>query len=172
VIGHDGTLYIGSHAVGSQGNRIGRLFAVETDAEGLDTSPWPMFLHDTRHTGRNTENLGPTAEAGPDQDAVDGEGVALDGTASTDPDFGIVTFQWRQIEGASVELSNADTAVADFVAPAADEDEAVLVFELTVTDTEGLTGTDSVSVSVEEDDSFCFIRSVQKWNIFTKRQGR
>ncbi|MFP4391153.1 MAG: PKD domain-containing protein [Desulfococcaceae bacterium] len=139
----------------------GRLYAVETGAAGLDDdSPWPKFGHDIRQTGRNSENQGPTAEAGPDQTVLDGESVLLDGAGSSDPDYGISDYQWRQTRGAAVEFTEAGRAEARFVAPG-DQDDATLVFELTVTDIGGLRATDTVSIAVEENDAFCFLTAVQ-----------
>lgn len=157
LIDPDGTLYIGSQAEGSAATIGGRLYAVETGGAGLDPdSPWPKFSHDIRNVGRNSENQGPTAAAGPDQTVVDGESVLLDGAGSTDPDFGISDYQWRQTGGPTAELTEAGRAEVRFVAPG-EEDEATLLFELTVTDIGGLRSTDTVSVTVEEDDAFCFL---------------
>ncbi len=44
AIGGDGTVYIGS--------RDGFLYAVNTTCGGLAQSPWPMFHHDMKHTGK------------------------------------------------------------------------------------------------------------------------
>jgi outer membrane protein assembly factor BamB len=157
LIDPEGTLYIGSASDGSAAATGGRLYAVETGGAGLDAnSPWPKFAHDIRNTGRNSENQGPAADAGPDETVVDGEAVFLDGGGSTDPDFGISGYQWRQTGGPEVELTDADRAEATFVAPG-DQDEATLVFELTVTDIGGLRSTDTVTITVEEDSAFCFL---------------
>jgi outer membrane protein assembly factor BamB len=161
LVDPEGTLYIGSGSDGSAATLGGRLYAVETGAAGLDDdSPWPKFGHDIRQTGRNSENQGPTAEAGPDQTVVDGESVLLDGAGSTDPDYGISDYQWRQTRGSAVEFTEAGRAEARFVAPG-DPDDTTLAFELTVTDIGGLRATDTVSIAVEEDDAFCFLTAVQ-----------
>lgn len=160
LVAPDGTLYIGSLSEGSAATG-GRLYAVETDSQGLsDGSAWPTFGHDIRNTGRNSQNQGPTAEAGADQTVVDGESVLLNGTGSTDPDYGISEYQWTQTDGPSVELTEEGFANARFVAPGAD-DQTALVFELTVTDIGGLRSTDTVSITVEEDSSFCFLAAIQ-----------
>ncbi|MFP4031592.1 MAG: PQQ-binding-like beta-propeller repeat protein, partial [Desulfococcaceae bacterium] len=161
LVDPEGTLYVGSGSDGSAATLGGRLYAVETGAAGLDDdSPWPKFGHDIRQTGRNSENQGPTAEAGPDQTVLDGESVLLDGAGSSDPDYGISDYQWRQTRGAAVEFTEAGRAEARFVAPG-DQDDATLVFELTVTDIGGLRATDTVSIAVEENDAFCFLTAVQ-----------
>ena len=161
TIDPDGTLFIGSQSDGSAATAGGRIFAAETGGGGLDpNSPWPKFGHDIRNTGRNSENRGPVADAGADQTVVDGESVLLDGGGSTDPDFGISEYRWTQTRGPTAELTEAGRAEARFVAPG-EEDEATLVFELTVIDIGGLRSTDTVSVTVEEDDAFCFLAGVQ-----------
>lgn len=48
AIGADGTVYIGSND--------GKLYALEGSSGGLaESSPWPMFRHDLRHTGLSQE---------------------------------------------------------------------------------------------------------------------
>ena len=44
AIGADGTIYVGSDD--------GNLYAINGSSGGLSNSPWPMFHHDLRHTGR------------------------------------------------------------------------------------------------------------------------
>jgi outer membrane protein assembly factor BamB len=158
VIARDGTLYIGTLASVSNGVFLnGPLYAVETDADGiLHGAPWPMFLHDVRHTGRNTANEAPQADAGGDQQAGGGQRVTLDGSGSTDPDYGIARFRWRQTSGDTVTISGEDEIAMSFVAPNVDTTDP-LAFELTVTDNGGLTSMETASVSIEKDDSFCFI---------------
>jgi hypothetical protein len=151
VIAYDKTLYAGS------GN--GRLYAVSTDSAGIDSgAQWPMLGHDVRHTSRNIENEGPTAYAGDDRNVTGGDTITLDASGSTDSDYGIAHYQWQQISGDSVTLSDADTLSASFKAPVTEKD-IPLIFELTVTDFGGKTATDTLQVTVEEDNSFCFIRT-------------
>ena len=78
-------------------------------------------------------------------DADPGERVTLDGSESTDPNGDRLSFAWEQTAGETVVLSGADTARLSFTAPAG---SAVLTFRLTVTDPDGLTDTDDVSVVV------------------------
>lgn len=51
AIGSDGTIYVGS----SDGN----LYAINCDSGGLADSPWPMFHHDVKHSGRASETTPP-----------------------------------------------------------------------------------------------------------------
>lgn len=96
-------------------------------------------------TVRNIDN--PVANAGPDQTVDERANVSLNGSA-TDPDGGtIVSYSWVQIAGFAVTLNNANTATPNFTAPSVSADH-VMRFRLTVTDSSGLTGADTVDVNV------------------------
>ncbi|MEW6168235.1 MAG: PKD domain-containing protein, partial [Pseudomonadota bacterium] len=95
---------------------------------------------------RNAE-VPPTADAGPDQAVDERSQVTLTGAASSDPDGTIVAYAWTQSAGPAVTLSSASSASATFTAPAVSADTS-LTFLLTVTDDDGLTGTDTVDVLV------------------------
>jgi hypothetical protein len=88
-------------------------------------------------------NLAPVADAGPDQTVTDtdgsgGETVTLDGTGSTDPDGTIVSWVWT--EGATTLGSGSTLAVSLTV--------GVHTITLTVTDDDGATATDQVTITV------------------------
>ena len=74
--------------------------------------------------------------------------VTLDGPNSSDADGTIATYAWVQTAGTAVTLTNADTATATFTAPDVAVAGETLTFELTVTDNDGLTATDTVSITV------------------------
>ena len=101
---------------------------------------------------RLAANRAPLANAGPDQTVREGDTVILDGSNSTDPDngadSGIVSWSWRQTDGTAVTLSNAGKKQAGFTAPPVSASGESLIFELTVTDTGGLSDTDSVIINV------------------------
>ncbi len=94
-----------------------------------------------------TSNAPPTASAGADKSAAEGDAVSLDGSTSVDPDGATLTYQWRQTSGASVTLQNAASAMAMFQAPDV-EAATTLSFELAVTDSAGARDTDQISVTV------------------------
>jgi hypothetical protein len=96
------------------------------------------------------ENQAPTANAGADQNVVEGAGVRLDGEASSDEDGEIATYEWEQISGPDVILSNPSAQSPTFVAPAVNGEDLELVFRLTVTDNGGKTATDTVTVTVTD----------------------
>ena len=93
-----------------------------------------------------TSNNPPQANAGVDQMVSAGNLVTLSGNG-TDPDGDNITYQWAQLDGPAVTLSNANTPVAAFIAPDVSV-ETNLRFELTVTDVNGATGTDQLVVTV------------------------
>ncbi len=96
-----------------------------------------------------TPNLPPTADAGEDGTVVEGAQVTLDGTGSTDPDDGIASYAWTQIDDhPALSLTGADTATASFTAPPVDGADRVYAFQLEVTDGAGQTATDEVTVRV------------------------
>ena len=97
-----------------------------------------------------SSNQPPIADAGPDQLANANDMVTLSG-AGSDLDGTIATYHWVQTSGTLVTLSGADTQNASFTAPeAASEDVIVedLEFQLTVTDDDGASATDTVLISV------------------------
>ena len=101
--------------------------------------------------GDTSANRLPRADAGEDLSAVGGSSVTLDGSGSSDPDGNIAGYQWAQTSGTLVSLSNADRASASFVAPQVDM-TVTLTFRLTVTDDDGATASNNVSVTIQPAD--------------------
>ncbi|MFC1588442.1 Ig-like domain-containing protein, partial [Planctomycetota bacterium] len=80
-------------------------------------------------------------------DASQNVTVTLDGTQSTGDDGETssgLTFQWRQMQGPTVEITNSATSIATFAPTISRTYE----FQLMVTDPYGVTATDTVLVSV------------------------
>jgi hypothetical protein len=94
------------------------------------------------------QNASPTADAGPDQTVAEGDAVTLDGTNSSDPDGTIVSYAWAQTAGTPVMLSDPASDTPWFTAPIVGASGEALIFELTVMDNGGLSGTDTVIVNV------------------------
>lgn len=90
------------------------------------------------------ENLPPVADAGADQNlTLPTDSTTLDGSASTDPDGTIVSYVWTFVSGPT----NVDPD--DLVNPSISGlVEGTYVFQLTVTDNDGATDTDIVSIIV------------------------
>ena len=90
-------------------------------------------------------NEDPVADAGSDQSVGFSETVTLDGSLSTDTDGNIQSYEWTQISGETVTLSNTNQITTTFISPLSDN---VLIFSLTVTDDGGGADTDTVIVAV------------------------
>ena len=115
-----------------------------TDSGGLEAT-------DTCNVNVTWQNQTPTADAGLDQTVSEGTTVTLDGSASSDPDDGIVSYLWTQTgNGPSATLSDPTSEVVTFVAPPVDSSGAELIFELTVTDAGGLQSSHTVTVQVND----------------------
>ena len=111
---------------------------------------------DTDHNGRLDDgetdpgNDPPQADAGGDKSFTEGVTVVLDGSSSFDPDGGALTYQWSQLSGTPVTLTNPQSAQAFFTAPHAGPGALVLSFELAVTDPSGLTDEDTCYIGIRE----------------------
>lgn len=89
----------------------------------------------------------PVAVAGNNQTVTEGNTVTLDGSTSSDADGSISSYLWEQLSGTTAVISNANTAIASFTAPAvADNTTDELIFRLTVTDNDGLSDTATLSI--------------------------
>ncbi|MBN2497801.1 MAG: proprotein convertase P-domain-containing protein [Deltaproteobacteria bacterium] len=108
-------------------------------------SQGPTDLEIPMHAGTNHS---PLADAGADRTVDEGDDVALNGSASSDPDGGALFFSWVQTAGPPVQIQQALTDRPVFVACGVDADSD-LVFELTVSDGELRAG-DSVSIRVRD----------------------
>ncbi|HKZ62878.1 MAG TPA: PKD domain-containing protein [Thermoplasmata archaeon] len=94
-------------------------------------------------------NQGPIADAGPDQMTFENALVALDGSASVDPDGDLLAYNWTQTAGPQpVTLNGPDTAIASFTASNGAFASGVYIFSLRVTDPLGTNETDGTNVTV------------------------
>jgi predicted RNA-binding protein with TRAM domain len=112
-----------------------------TDSGGLQST-------DTCIVNVSWINLPPTADAGLDQTANEGDAVTLDGSNSTDLDDGIASYLWNQTGGTPVTLSSSTAVQPTFTAPDVAPSGESLTFQLTATDSGGLQSTDTCIVTV------------------------
>ncbi|WP_372879731.1 PKD domain-containing protein, partial [Spongiibacter marinus] len=99
------------------------------------------------------ENVSPVANAGDDQNAIAGESVTLDASASSDADGDELSYSWEQTDDTDIQLTGADTKVASFTAPDVSESRT-LTFKVTVSDG-ALSADDHVSVVVAPAPAIC-----------------
>jgi len=96
-------------------------------------------------------NVLPTVNAGADQVVDELSSVTLAGNAS-DSDGTVNTYSWAQTStGTNVTITGADALSASFTAPDVASGE-ILTFSLTVTDNDGATKSDSISVTINNID--------------------
>jgi lipopolysaccharide export system protein LptC len=94
-----------------------------------------------------TVNSPPTVNAGIDQTVFASQTVTLVSNSS-DTDGDVVAWQWVQLSGTSVSLIDADQASLSFISPPITTVEQ-LIFEISVTDDDGATTTDQITITVE-----------------------
>ncbi|XP_034982306.2 dyslexia-associated protein KIAA0319 homolog [Zootoca vivipara] len=99
---------------------------------------------------RPEKNSPPTAVAGPDKELTSPvQSTVLDGSMSTD-DLGIVYYHWENISGpTSVQMEDTDSAVATVTGLHV----GTYHFRLTVQDSQGLSSTATISVTVKEESN-------------------
>jgi len=94
--------------------------------------------------GSTPLNTMPVAEAGNDQEAIEGDLISLDGSESYDNDGDSLTYQWTQIAGPTVSLSGSTAAQPEFYAPRV----GTFTFTLVVNDGELYSTAETVNVIV------------------------
>jgi len=119
-----------------------------TDNDGA-TNAQSLTVSITKEAPVVVENQAPVANAGSDQSIDEKKQISLNGNASNDPDGTIVSYNWSQTSGTSVEITNANQAVASFTGPDVDTDTS-FTFQLTVTDNEGATSSDTTTVLIKD----------------------
>jgi hypothetical protein len=126
---------------------------VTADDRGHSGAPGPAFDQESVEitVAVPTAPNPPVADAGPDQRADEGAFVALDGGNSFAREGILTGYSWEQTAGPAVTLNGVDTATPDFSAPEVGAD-TVLLFRLTVVDSQGESDADEVAVTVENID--------------------
>jgi hypothetical protein len=106
--------------------------------------------------GEQVGNQPPVADASPDQRVNEGDLVSLNGSNSFDPDGDIVSYAWgiedSDDDAPPISLSGQNTSVATFTAPVVVGNVSAnsYLFELTVTDDDGLMDTAASKIVVEK----------------------
>ena len=89
-------------------------------------------------------------DAGTDQQITEGDILQLNGLNSLGVSDSIVSYLWTQTEGPTVILDDSSSATPSFVAPAVGA-TTLLVFKLTVSDSNGLQDYDTTFVNVRDE---------------------
>jgi len=110
-----------------------------------DADKWEYEDTDSVQIFVSSSNEAPTANAGADQSVLTGTTVTLNGTGSSDPEGGALTYAWTQLSGTEVTLSDPTASSPAFTAP---DEAGTLVFQLTVTDGYQASDTDTVTITV------------------------
>ena len=121
----------------------------------LSLLPVPSFFQVLPAQGQQLQgNQPPMANSGPDQRVSEGDLVTLNGSGSFDQDGEIVSYTWgiedSDDEAPAISLNGWNSSIATFTAPmvVGSVDANSYLFELTVTDSDGLKGTDTSKVVV------------------------
>jgi K319L-like, PKD domain len=94
------------------------------------------------------QNKPPISDAGPNQNVNESKLVTLNGSNSIDPDDGIASYHWEQIEGPVVEVSNSEEEITTFTTPDIGTTGETLVFKLSVKDYGNLVSSDTCIINV------------------------
>jgi len=120
-----------------------------TDNEGAANTQ-AFIVTTVEQTPEVIENQFPIARVQSTVTVNGGGQVVLNGTASSDPDGSITNYNWAQTSGSpSIAFTKAQSsqATTSFIAPNV---ETQLIFQLSVTDDDGATSTNSVTVTINE----------------------
>ncbi|MGL4249870.1 MAG: glycosyl hydrolase family 18 protein [Aeromonas sp.] len=127
-------------------NQLGGLFSWEIDADNGDIL---NAMHEGLGHGSGVTppaNKPPVANAGSDLSVTGPAEVTLNGSASHDPENGVLSYSWKQVSGPQATLLDATQAKARVVLDGVSAD-INLVFELAVTDDKNLTVRDQTVVT-------------------------
>ena len=112
------------------------------------THPVPMDVPRIRYEllTKQVGHSAPVANAGPAQIGVPPGTITLNGSASYSPDHDALNYSWTQVNGPTVAISGASTAIATFTAAGSTS----YGFTLTVTDqVSGLTASANTTVTTQ-----------------------
>ena len=101
-------------------------------------------------TVNNVLNLDIVADAGDDRIVDEDKIITLDGSRSYDPENQPLNYSWVQLTGETIQLSDPTSVTPTFTSPIVKNGEIkVLTFELTVSDNNGRSASDTVTITVD-----------------------
>jgi len=127
-------------------NQINGTSGVSTVENGVD-SP---YSQDTAQITISVIGINdpPIANAGIDQNVNEGLKVVLDASNSSGIDDEIKSYEWLQLNGPDVLLSDYYAFNPSFIAPEINNNDILITFLLTVTDTFGMHAQDTVNIKI------------------------
>ena len=98
---------------------------------------------DSSHLDRK---VAPKADAGQNQEVIEGTKVTLDGTKTRTGEDSGLRYSWKQVSGPKVKIVDENMAIASFEAPkvSSDRDKLTLKFVLLITSDSGNDGRNSI----------------------------
>lgn len=101
---------------------------------------------------QDENNIAPTVNAGADKNVSEQSVVELAAEAS-DTDGSIISYSWNQTSGTTVTLDSTNAANVVFTTPSLESGSELLAFTVIVTDNNGDSATDSISILVNASDT-------------------
>jgi len=99
---------------------------------------------DTVQIIKEAKNIGPIANAGAETTTTE-TSITLDGSKSTDPDGTIKSYVWRKTSGPNATIAKSSQAKTTVTLTT----DGIYIFQLTVTDNDGATNSDTVRIIKE-----------------------
>ncbi len=101
--------------------------------------------------GAGNGNTPPLVDAGSDMQVL-GRSLVENTASASDTDGSIVSYEWRQLSGKTVQITDTNAETLRFETPLV-IGTLPLSFELTVTDNQGATASDTINITVTEKGS-------------------
>ena len=137
-------------------NQLRTSFSPSSQSGKSDVPSVPSTIN-SQNSHSKGNKMNPKAEAGQNQEVIEGFRVTLDGTKSKIGAQGAeISYSWKQVAGPKVRIIDANTAIASFEAPkiSSAEDKLTLKFVLSIADSLGRNNDkDTVIVVVKHDPS-------------------